>query len=660
MNDDQGSIKHNNSNIIYYQVCFFEKPYLFFTYQSDQDITLYSLVKVPFGRSCRIGMIWQKETQHDQKFVIKPIESVVTSAVLTPITYNLIEFCTHYYYTHLQDVLATAVPSFARKSLKLNSSIVAQRGQHAQLQALTQAQKNVVLTAQQRKNFHIHLLHGITGSGKTRCYLELMQNILDQSGNILLMVPEINLTPQLLDQIKQLVGAKLFVYHSQLTPKKRFDCFNVALSGVEGCIFLTTRSGIFLPIQNLKLIIVDEEHDSSYKQQEGPFRYHAKDLAIKLAQLHDCPCILGSATPSLKMIARAFDGQILYSKLDARATGQPLPDFRIQPGPRATWTEPLSFQLLKEVRDTLLAEHQVLFYLNRRGYVPRLFCPDCKESLLCQSCLTPFVYHLDKEQLNCHHCGKCSQVPTACPSCQHLLVPLGFGTERLAEFLRQTFPSYPVFVVDTDHLTTHKQVTEELAAIRKEKAALIIGTQMIGKGHDWPLVKLAVLLISAHHLEHDLNEQVAQQIVQAAGRCGRHVPGVALIPLSHDQESIPSSLNALVAHDYAAYSNQLLLVKKKEGLPPFGHQAKILFRCIDLSSMLAALREMKRKLLSSSCQGPFLDYPMKRGSYWQAYLLIQCVSRIERKQLLDKFQELVAQDLLLKKMMRSVDIDPTG
>jgi primosomal protein N' (replication factor Y) len=407
----------------------------------------------------------------------------------------------------------------------------------------------------------------------------------------------------------------------------------------------------------VQLIIVDEEHDVSYKQQEGSFRYHARDLAIKLAQLHDCPCVLGSATPSLKMMDKAIQHQVQYSVLNKRATGQSLPDFKIIPGTRATWAEPLNFQILKEIRDSLHSNHQVLFYLNRRGYVPRLFCVECKETLLCKSCLIPFVYHLDKKQLSCHYCGRHTPAPTLCSTCHNELLPLGFGTERLAEFLKQAFPSYPVFVIDTDHLTTHKQVTEQLDLIKKEKAALIIGTQMIGKGHDWPLVRLAVLLISAHHLENDLNDQVAQHIVQAAGRCGRHAPGTVIIPVHHDQQ-VPDLLTDLLKHDYESYSKHMLTVKKQECSPPYTHQAKILFRSKNLSEMLSSLRELARPIPMVLCQGPLLDYPMKRGVYWQAYLLINTSKRVQRDQLLTQMINQCQHDVILKKIYHALDIDP--
>ncbi len=656
----------NNQKIVhtdplfYYEVSFFSKPYHLFTYSSKNELEIGSLILVEFGRSEKVGILWKKNPTPSNKYPIKEIIRKITNPVLNQFNIDLIDFTVKYYHCFLQDILNAVVPSCIRLEkiwMKDNQYSDVGNLEKKQLPLLNQYQQDFVNNIDFNK-FQINLLHGITGSGKTRCYQELISLIQQKNtGHILLLVPEINLTHKLKEEIQSIDEHQTQIYHSQITPKQRSSVFKNTLEKNKSFVFLTTRSGVFLPYNKISLIIVDEEHDSSFKQKDSSFRYNAKDLAIKLAQIHECPCILGSATPSLKMMMLANQHKLNYFSLDKRATEQPLPEISLKYQNKNTYDEPLSLALLKEIKFTLDNNQQVLVYLNRRGYVPRLFCPTCKKNACCPSCFSPLILHLKEKKLCCHYCSKFFAPIKKCQSCDEDYIDIGFGTERVKEYLSSCFPDYPSIIVDTDYINTPKKVEEVFNLINSGNPSIIIGTQMIGKGHDWPNVTLGIMMIADYDLDHHLDEKIAQEVIQASGRIGRHIKGKVLLPVPYDFQS-SSLISSIIKSDYREFVDIILKQKDETKEPPFHHEAYLYFKSKNISDLLSALRKLVSVFNANDCRGPILDYPMRKNGFWIAYLVINSSTRISREHAIMKLLTNIMSNEFLQKTFYCLDIDP--
>lgn len=638
-----------------------EKPYRLFSYRSSQPLERGMLVEAPFGKRSRIGCVWGQGSGWDGE--VKEILAVVQPSFWGPQDWAFLAFCQDYYHAPLQEVLQAALPSFLRRALpkktvgptdweSLVSSVPVES---VELPPQLTAEQQQVIAALPWGVFYRYYLYGVTGSGKTRCYLEWLQKALKQ-GNVLLMIPEIHLSHQILGVIERYIAAPVVVYHSQLTPKKRREVFSIAAGAPSGVLFLSTRSGIFLPIRELSLIIVDEEHDHSYKQHEGAFRYHARDLAMKKAQLALCPCVLGSATPSMKFLPR-LEGDLPEAwgqgMLTQRATGYPVPKVELVMVPAPTHDEPLGFNILKEIRDCLQAQQHVLIYLNQRGYVPKLFCPECRKMASCPSCLTSLTAHQTPEGVAywvCHHCLRQTPSQMQCQDCQVSLVMLGFGTQRLASYLQESFPEVPVVVLDTDHLKNPVQVQQCFEQMQQHPAAILVGTQMISKGHDWSKLSLVVILVAAYQLKEQVTPNIAQQIMQTAGRSGRHQHGRVLLPLPH-QEAWDKGLEPLLEQDYLGFMRYW----KKNHAPQRGARAKFLFQSRSLEELMGALRSL---CTLNALWGPCLDYPYRRGALWRAYALLIAPDHKVRAQKVREIGRIIEKHALLSKSFSSVEIDP--
>lgn len=662
MNNNQPIVGHDRQTLKSYQIAFMERPYQLFTYGSTEVLDKGMIVEVPFGRSIRVGCVWQAGSSWSGE--MKNILRVVQNSFWAKHDIDLLLFCQSYYHAPLQEILQAAVPSILRKGgAKKKLLPTVEELLLSTTKQLSKIQQPMPLTEQQRTavstlvfgSFYRYYLYGITGSGKTRCYTHWIEHAL-QTGNVLLMIPEIHLSHQMISVLERDLDVPIIPYHSQLTPKKRRNVFLTATGAEKGVVFLTTRSGIFLPIRSLSLIIVDEEHDHSYKQTEGLFRYHARDLALKKAQLVSCPCVLGSATPSMKFLpclssdnppegwGRGF--------LTERATGYPLPQVEVVMAPLPTHQDPLAFSILKQIRDCLEAGQQVLIYLNQRGYAPKLFCPTCRKTATCEICLTSLTQHVEEEESFwvCHHCSKQYTPNSHCHDCQNPLVTLGFGTQRLAEYLQDIFSEVPVFILDTDHLKTPSQVQACFEKIKQQSEAILIGTQMISKGHDWPKLSLVVVLVAAYQLKDQITPTVAQQIMQTAGRAGRHQHGRVLLPIPY-QESPDQTLTPLLSQNYLGFMHAWASSEKSDTAV----KAKFLFNSKNLDQIMRPLRSF---FLRHGVWGPCLDYPYRRGALWRVYGLLITTERKVRAQksvaILNELQSIP----LLKQSFLSIEIDP--
>ncbi|MGD9709682.1 MAG: primosomal protein N' [Halothiobacillaceae bacterium] len=422
-------------------------------------------------------------------------------------------------------------------------------------------------------SFAAFLLYGITGSGKTEVYLAAMDDVLAKGGQVLVLVPEIALTPQLVARFSARLGGGLVVFHSGMTDRARRDAWLMARDG-RARVVLGTRSAVFVPLPRLGLIVVDEEHDASYKQQEG-MRYHARDVAVVRASQCGVPIVLGSATPSLETLHNARQGRYRLLRLDARAAGAVPPRLELLDVRRRPMREGLSAPLIERMRGHLMAGGQVLLFLNRRGYAPALTCHACGHVEHCRQCSAPMIVHRAHGRLVCHHCGAERPLPAHCPACGSAELEMqGVGTERLEMALQGLFPEFPIERIDRD-TTRRKGVLEgKLARARSGEARILLGTQMLAKGHDFPGVTLAAVLDADRGLfssDFRAPERLLQLIVQVAGRAGRaERPGEVLIQTHQPDHPL---LQALLHGGFDACAEALLHERRLAALPPFAHLA---------------------------------------------------------------------------------------
>ncbi len=511
--------------------------------------------------------------------------------------------------------------------------------------------------------FCVGLLQGVTGSGKTEVYLQLAAETLAQDRSVLIMVPEISLTPQLQQRFEQRLGSTVMVLHSGLNKSERERAWQRARLGLSRLV-LGTRSAVFVPIDRLGLVLVDEEHDSSFKQQDG-FRYSARDLAIVRAKRAGCPIVLGSATPSLESLRNADLGRYQMLHLRQRAGGAVPPsmgllDIRDQP-----LRGGLSESLLKAAGQALQKGEQVMLFLNRRGFAPVLGCYSCGWVSDCPRCDARQTLHKGAHLLWCHHCGSQRRVPISCPECgTNELHPLGQGTQRLEENVAELFPGVPLIRVDRDATSRKGSLTALLEKVHAADAMVLMGTQMLAKGHHFPKVTLVGILdIDGGLFSADFRapERMAQLLLQVAGRAGRGSrPGRVLIQTRYPDHPL---LQTLVKEGYEAFSRVALQEREQAQLPPFSHQALLRADAAKVEypqQFLDAVAEQARRLGHDqvSLWGP-VPAPMgRRAGRYRAHLLFQAAQRDALHRMLRQLQDCFSQLPQGKRVRWSLDVDP--
>jgi primosomal protein N' (replication factor Y) len=436
-------------------------------------------------------------------------------------------------------------------------------------------QRAVSAVAQHLSAFKPFLLHGVTGSGKTEVYLHLSYQVLQQQGQVIVLVPEITLTPQFVARFEQCFGQDVITYHSGLSDKQRTLHWQLFKQG-QRRILIGTRSAIFLPMSQPGMIIVDEEHDAAYKQQDN-LKYSARDMAVMRGQFENIPVLLGSATPSFESIYNAEHQRYQLLSLPQRAAGASQPQRTIIDLKQYPPEENFSAPAIAALEKHLLRGEQVIIYLNRRGFAPVLICSQCGWQAMCHRCDRPTTYHAARKTLSCHHCGKESHVPKQCPECGNLnLAPVGFGTERVEAFLQQRFPHFGISRFDRDHIARKGELESQLARVHSNEAQILLGTQMLTKGHDFPNVTLVLVLDADQGLfGADLRsaERFIQMITQVSGRAGRgEKPGQVLIQTRHADHPL---LQALLRADYMQLASSLLKERLECEMPPTVYAASI-------------------------------------------------------------------------------------
>lgn len=528
---------------------------------------------------------------------------------------------------------------------------------------LNQEQQQAAEAVQQQSDFKVFLLDGITGSGKTEVYLEIAKTILEQGKQILVLVPEIALTPQTTHRFRTRLGIQPTVMHSALSDKERAIAWLSATMG-ESQLLLGTRSTVLTPLPNLGLVIIDEEHDLSFKQQEG-FRYSARDLAVIRGQRADCPVVLGSATPSLESLHNVDKARFQALKLTKRAGAAQPPTIQLLDIRSAPLQAGLSRALLKEVEQELKSGHQVILFLNRRGYAPVLTCHDCGWTAKCSHCDARPTVHRQDNSLWCHHCGAIGRLPNKCPDCNsERLITLGQGTEQVEVTLNELYPDYSVARIDRDSTRRKGQLQLLLEEIREGKHQLLLGTQMLAKGHDFPNVTLVGILDIDQGLfgaDYRAPERMAQLLIQVAGRAGRaDKPGRVVVQTRHADHPF---LNLLINQGYRAFSRDMLAERHAAQLPPFFFQVMLRSESArngEAETFLRQAFECGKKINSSSIQfwGPAPAPMEKRAGRFRYQLLVQSANRSHLHRFLRNWM-MELEKLKTSKYLRwSIDVDP--
>jgi len=629
-----------------------------FDYQAEDATTadVGRLVRVPFGRGEKSGLILAlPETASIDPARLKPVTQILREAPRLPADWmELVEFTARYYHAPPGEVVALALPPGLRQAGKTATgrargkrvaATADSRERHSTgaLPALTAAQSEVLTTCRAAPaGFVAWLLAGVTGSGKTEVYLRLAADTLAAGGQVLMLVPEIALTPQLEERVcARFPAAHIVSLHSELAAGARARGFRQALDG-QADIVLGTRLAVFTPLPRLGLILVDEEHDASYKQQEG-IRYSARDLAVWRARQRNVPVVLGSATPSLESWRHAQNGLYRLLSLPVRALASALPTVKIIDTRRCRLDEGISPLLREAIAVRLARGEQSLIFLNRRGYAPVLACPACGWASQCPHCSANRVVHLADRRLRCHHCGADSPVPRACPVCGNQdIQPFGRGTQRIETRLAELFPAAQVLRIDRDAARTPARRESLLASIAAGEANILVGTQMMAKGHDFPrLTLVGVLGADASLAAADFRapERLFQQLMQVGGRAGRaELPGEVLIQTEYPTHPL---YRCLIRHDVDAFVRMELDQRLAAHFPPFSRQAILRADAPELAVAVDFLRRARNEavLLAASTIRLFDPVPMR----------LTRLARRERAQLLiEADQRSALQDFLAR------------
>jgi len=634
-----------------------------------------SLVWAPLGRRKVVGLVEAVGVTPPPyiRTIKELLEPLPEDFKISPHLLKLLRWAIEHYLAVPGEAMRTFLPGLLFRGQNSRGEKARHRKnvQHfveAPILQLTKEQEEVLRQARESKGFSPMLLHGITGSGKTEIYLQLCADALKQGLGILVLVPEIALTPQTIGRFAARFGDQVGSYHSAMTDAQRLEIWFAAQEGRKK-IIVGTRSAICLPVQDLGLVIVDEEHDSSYKQEER-FRYHGRDLAVVRAKLEGLPIILGSATPSLESMENARSGKYRLLRLEQRATQSALPeihlvDLRSNPPHSETLLSPILAERLKTCMER---NEQALLFLNRRGYAPFLLCRDCGEVPKCPNCDISLTYHRQPISLKCHYCEFDIKPPSQCETCSGIDVePIGSGTEKIEEALQREFPKMRIGRLDRDVVTSRTKTEEVLSQFGKGELDVLVGTQLVTKGHDFKRLSLVGILLADVTLnlpDFRAAERLFQLVTQVAGRAGRHgLKGeVFLQTFRPEHYAVQSSLQQQSEH----FFEQEIGFRKASGYPPFSRL--LLFR---LSGNHAAkveaasqkfgeqLREVLGEAIGWELLGPSKALLEKlRGKFrWQLLLKTSRYPSL-RKRLGESIPQLEAE--LPAGVQLHLDVDPVG
>ena len=526
---------------------------------------------------------------------------------------------------------------------------------------LNVAQQQVVNQVNEHLDqFYPGLLDGVTGSGKTEVYLQIIQKVIEKGQQSLVLVPEINLTPQMVSRFRQRFAVPIAVWHSKLNDNERLHTWLLARDGIAP-IVIGTRSAVWIPLARPGVLVVDEEHDSSYKQQDH-FRYSARDVAVMRAQQAQVPILLGSATPSLDTLYNAQQQRYQHLILPERAGTAVHPRFHLVDMRQQPY-QSLSRQLKAAISQRLEEQQQVLLFINRRGYAPTLTCYNCGWVAYCQNCDARLTYHEASQSLHCHHCGVARSLDTCCPECQHpKLHLLGQGTERIEEHLQKQFADARILRIDSDSTRRKQAMHTLLERIHGGEADILVGTQMLAKGHHFPKVTLVGIInidSGLYGVDFRATERMAQLLVQVAGRAGRaDDPGEVIIQTYHPSNPL---LTLLIRHGYAAFAQAALEDRRQAQFPPYARFALLRAEATQAElamNFLHAAKAQAEPLNGEGVQlwGPVMSPMEKRAAWYRAQLLLQAQQREWLHRLLSQWLPRLPSST--DKVRWSLDVDP--
>ncbi|SIS43672.1 primosomal protein N' [Neptunomonas antarctica] len=514
----------------------------------------------------------------------------------------------------------------------------------------------------QGQDYRTFLLDGITGSGKTEVYLQAIHHVLKMGLQALILVPEIGLTPQTVQRFRHRFRVPVAVLHSSLTDKQRFDAWMQASQG-EAPIVIGTRSAIFTPLKSPGIIIIDEEHDSSFKQQDG-FRYSARDLSIVRAHAEQIPIILGSATPSLESLHNCALNRYQHLTLRKRAGNASAPDFQLLDIKKLPLNNGISAPLINQIKQHLKQGTQVLVFINRRGFAPSLICHDCGWLAECRRCDARMTLHQKPAHLHCHHCDSQRPIPRHCDQCgSQSLKPVGAGTERTEQTLNELFPKTPILRVDRDSTSRKGAMAKIMDQVHQGDPCILVGTQMLAKGHHFPKVTLvAILDADAGLFSTDFRgmERTAQMIIQVAGRAGRaDHPGTVVLQTHHAEHPL---LSLLATKGYEVFAKEELKRRHSFQLPPYQHIAILRAEAAytgRAEGFLQSIRDHQYTVFPQiQWSGPFPSPMEKRAGFFRSQLLLSSHSRPLLQNALSSLCLSIEQHPMANKIRWTIDVDP--
>lgn len=509
-------------------------------------------------------------------------------------------------------------------------------------------------------NYHCFLINGVTGSGKTEVYLQVIAKVLEVGKQVLILVPEIGLTPQLLSRFSARFHEPMAVMHSHLNDTERRRAWQQARDGIVRLV-IGTRAAVFTPMPNLGLIIIDEEHDASFKQMDR-VRYSARDTALMRAFTADIPIILGSATPSLESLHNSTNGKYTLLPLRQKAVSRVPLRYQLLDIRNETLHEGLASQTLNIIREHLERQHQVLVFINRRGFSPVLLCHQCGWMADCRACDSHLTVHRTSGKLACHHCGLIQNMPRQCNKCKGTeLIPIGAGTQRIHDYLITQFPHTQIVRIDRDEIQKKHALDACLDKINRGEAQLIVGTQMLAKGHHFPKLTLVVVVDADngfYNQDFRATERLGQLLTQVAGRAGREEDAGHVVIQTH----LPQHplLNLLVQQGYGPFAESLLNLREQALLPPFSHMALLRAQSKALPKVLDFLHAVKQHLnpIGITLLGPAPAPLARKANHHRMQLLIQSPTRQQREFALQCMRQAITQYKLDKSIEWTIDVDP--
>lgn len=636
-----------------------------FDYQSDSRVPVGARVKVPFGAKKVIGIVLSNKDKSEFN-KLKSVEEILDQApILDKPILDFLFWAAKYYHHPIGEVVLAAMPKNLRlgKEAKIKKVIgLPIKTSQPDFEITTEQSLAINAILNKQNTYHGFLLHGVTGSGKTEVYLRITQEALNQGKQILVLVPEIGLTPQMISRFESRLNTRVVAIHSQLNETQKLDAYLMAKNGKAGVV-LGTRSAIFAPMPKLGMIIIDEEHDGSFKQQSS-FRYSARDLSFIRAKQAGIPLILGTATPSLETLKNSMDNKLTRLTLANRAGDASMPKVSLI-DMRSNFDGALSKMLIEKMQQYLSKSKQVMLFINRRGYAPVYFCTECSWKSECNHCNASMIYHRHINRLKCHHCGDEKMPEQTCPDCgEQSLEVYGYGTERLEETLSSHFPETPIIRIDRDTTRRKKALAQHLEKINSGEPCIIVGTQMLAKGHDFSnLAMVGILDIDGGFLSINFRatEYLAQLLIQVSGRAGRNSEqGEVVIQTRYPDHPM---FNYVLSNRYTQFASGLLKQRMSAMMPPFAHQALLCANAKNKQYAEDFLREVAGLLKSIEMNnveiwGPTANSIEKKADYYYFNLYLQSNDRAALHQMLATFSQHIDTIKLKNKVRWYLDVDP--